>query len=91
MKLLQLFPYCSLDFFTKTFEYLFNNVLGQDGIICDDVGCWSGINKGDDSIYDVDIGLCDISEVMEANNQVAPAHESPIGSPIVVVDGEGIQ
>ena len=91
MKLLQLFPYCSLDFFTKTFEYLFNNALGQDGIVCDDVGCCSGINKGDDSIYDVDIGLREILEGMGANNQVAQAHGSSIGSPIVVVDGGGIQ
>ena len=60
MKLMQLFSYCSLAFFTKTFESLFNTVLGQDGLIFDDVGWWSGLNKVGDSIYDVDIILPNI-------------------------------
>ena len=58
-------------FFNKNFESLFNNVLGQDGIICEDVGWWSGFNKVDDRIYDVDIGLHDIVEGMGSNNQVS--------------------
>ena len=29
----------------------------KDGIICDDVGCRSGLNKGGDTIYDVDITI----------------------------------
>ena len=37
-------------FFTKNFDTLFNNVLGQDGTICDDVGWWGGLNKDVDSI-----------------------------------------
>ena len=74
MKILQLFLYWSLDFFTKTLESLFNNALGQDDIICDDVGWWSGLNKCGDIIDNVDIGLRYIVEVMGTNNQVATAH-----------------
>ena len=57
MKLLQLFLYCSLTFLTKNFESLFNTVLDQDGLICDYIGWWCGLNKGGDIIYDIDIGL----------------------------------
>ena len=44
-------------FFYKNFESLFNTVLGQDGLICDDVGWWSALNKGSYGIDDVDIGF----------------------------------
>ena len=87
MKLLQLFSYCSLAFFTKTFESLFNTVLGQDGLIFDDVGWWSGLNKGNNIIYDVDIILPDILEGMGDKNLIDPYHRAPIGSPIILVDG----
>ena len=60
MKLMQLFSYCSLASLTKTFESLFNTVMDQDGLIFDDVGWWSGLNKGGDSTYDVVIILPDI-------------------------------
>ena len=60
MKLLQLFSYCSLASLTKTFQSQFNTLLGQDGHIFDGVGWWSGLNKGGDSIYDVDIILFDV-------------------------------
>ena len=55
-------------FLTKNIEYLFNIVLGQDGIICDDVGWWSGLNKGGKIIEDVEIGFCNIVEGTETNN-----------------------
>ena len=87
VKLQQLFLYCSLDFFTKNFDSLFNTILGQDGIICDGVGWWSGSNKGGNRIYDVDIGLCNIVEGMGDNSQVYPAHGGPIGYSVIVVDG----
>ena len=82
-----IFLYCSLDFLNQKLESVFNTVLGQDGIICDDVGWWSGFNNGGDRIYGVDIGLHNIVEVMETNNQVDPAHGAPIGSSVIVVDG----
>ena len=87
MKLLQLFSYCRLDFFTKYFEYLFNTVLDQYGLIFYNVGSWSGINKVGDSIYDIDIGLRDTVEVMRAKNQVVTYHGALIDSSVIVVDG----
>ena len=68
-------------------QYLFNTALGQDGIICDDVGWWSELNNCGDSIYDVGISLRDIVEGMGANNQVVPYHRGPIGSSAIEVDG----
>ena len=49
---------------------LFNNVLGQDGLICYDVDWWSEFNRGGNIIYNVDMGLCDIVEgmVVEKNS-----------------------
>ena len=32
--------------FIKNLDSLFNTVLVQDDLICDDVGWWSGFNKG---------------------------------------------
>ena len=78
MKLLKLFLYCGLDFLTQNFESLFNNVLFQDGLICDDDVWCSGLNKGGDIIYDVGIGLHGIVEGMGSNKHVVPAHGSPI-------------
>ena len=57
MELLLIFLYFSLAFFTKNLESLSNNVLGKDGLTCDDVGWWIGFNKGGNIIYDVDIGI----------------------------------
>ena len=73
--------------FTKKMEYLFNTVFGQDGIICDGVGWWSGFNKGFNIIEDIDIGLWNIVEGMGTNNRVSPDHRALIGSTIIVVDG----
>ena len=71
-------------------ESLFNTLLGQDGLICDDVGWWSRLNKGGYEIDNVEIGLGDIAEVMVTINKVAPPHGAPIGSSIIVVDGRSI-
>ena len=38
MKLLQLFLQCNLNFLYKKFNFLFDTLLVQDGLICDDVG-----------------------------------------------------
>ena len=73
--------------FNKKCESLFKNFLGQDSLICDDVGWWSGFNKGDDSIYDVDIRLHNIVEVMGSDNQVYTSHGAPIDSSIIAFDG----
>ena len=62
-------------------------MLYQYGTICDYVGWWIGFKKGGNSIYDVDIGLCDIVEVMGANNKLDPSHEALIGSNTIIVDG----
>ena len=48
MKLVQLISHCSLSFFSKNVEAMFDIVLGQYGLIFDDVGWWSGLNKGSD-------------------------------------------
>ena len=87
MKLLQIFFYWSLFFTPQNIESLSNTVLGQDVLICDDVGWWIGLNKGGDVIYSVDIGLRNIVEGKGTNNQVTPAHGAPIWSSIIVVDG----
>ena len=60
MELLQLFSYFSLASFTKNLESLLNTAMGQDDLICDDFGWWSGSNKGGNSIYDVDKGFSTI-------------------------------
>ena len=62
----------------------------QDGIVCDGVGWWSGLNKGGDGIYDVDMVLGDIVEVMGTNNTVPPPHGASIGYSIIGVDGRRI-
>ena len=77
----------ALNFFTKNLESLFNTVLGQDGIICNGVGLWSGFTKCGNSIADVGIGFCNNMEGTGTNNWVAPAYGAPIGSNIIVVDG----
>ena len=84
-KMLQLFPYFSLNFF-RDLESLFNTVLGQDCLICDDVGLCSGLNRVGYSIYDIGIGLRNIVEGIVTNNMVAPTHGAPIGSYNIEVD-----
>ena len=84
---MQLFLYGILKFYLQNFESMFNNVLGQDGIIYDDVSLWSEFNKCGDSIDYVDIGFGDIVEVMGTNNQVAQSHGAPIGFYMILVDG----
>ena len=73
-------------FFNKYIEPLFNTVLCQYGLICDDVGFCSGFNKGDNIIYGIAIGLRIIVEGMWANNLVAPEYGFPIVSSIIAVD-----
>ena len=76
--------------FFKTYKSLFNTILGQYGIISDDVGWCIGFNKGGDMIYNVDIGLRVILMGVGNNNQSAPSDGSLIGSSIIVVDGGSI-
>ena len=90
MEMLQLFLYHRLAFFTKNIESLFNTVLGQDGIICDDICWWSGFNKSGDIIDGIYIGPCNIVELMGTNNKVSPAHVALIGSSTIVVYGRRI-
>ena len=66
---------------------MFDTVLGQYGLIFDDVGWWSGFNKGGHGIDIVDICLGDIVEGMGNKNQVTPPHGYPIGSSVIVFDG----
>ena len=54
--------------YTKYIDSQNNNVMGQDGLICDDVGWWIGFNEGGNSIEDVDIGFCSTVEGMGTNN-----------------------
>ena len=61
--------------------------MGQGGIICDDVGWWSGLNKGGDSIDDVYIGLGVIVKGMGTKNHVGTSHGVPIGSSVILIDG----
>ena len=61
MKPMQCFSYRNLALFTKKIKSLFSTVLGQYGLIFDDIGWWSGISKGGDSTYDIDTGLNDIA------------------------------
>ena len=68
MKLLYLFFYFSLYLLTKEHEYLFDNVLRQDGLICDDVGWWSGLEKGGNIINNVDVGFCNTVKFIGSNN-----------------------
>ena len=75
---------------SKECESLFNTVLGQDGLICDDVGWWSGFNKGGYGIGNICRCIVNIVEGMGNSNKVAPPHGATIGSYIMVVDGERI-
>ena len=68
MELLQLFSYWSVAFFTNNLEALFNTELGQDGLVCDDIGWLSGFKKGGNRIDDVDIGFWNAMEGMGTNN-----------------------
>ena len=49
---------------------MFITVLFQDGLICDNVGWWSGFNKYGDRIYDIDMGLSEIVEFMDPTNRL---------------------
>ena len=74
-------------FFVKFVDFLFDNVMFQDGLICDDVGLCSEFNKFWDGIVDIDIVLGDITEGTGTNNKVYTYHGALIGSIIVVADG----
>ena len=67
-------------------QHLLNTVLVQDGLICDNSGWCSRLNKGGDIIYDIEIVCCNIVEHMGDNNQVVPAYGSLIGSSLIEVD-----
>ena len=86
MKLLQLFLYCSLDFLSGDLKSLIDDILGQDGFICDDFGWWSRFNKSSNGVNDVDIGHVEIMEFVGTNNQVAPSHGASIEYFVIVVD-----
>ena len=68
IKLLQLFLHCSHSVLSKDFESLFDNVLGKDGLILNDVVWWIGPNISGNGIGDVDIGLGKIMEGMGTKN-----------------------
>ena len=87
MKLLQLFSHCSLSFFSKDLNYLFDTVLGQDGLICGDVGWWIRFDKVSDVVDDVNIGIGNIMEGTDINNQDDPSHGASIISFVIVIDG----
>ena len=74
-------------FFTKNLECLFNNLLGQDGLICDDVGWWSGFNKGGNDIDGVYIVFYNAVEGMRTNNYCVIDHGALIGYYIIATDG----
>ena len=69
---------------------MFNTVLGQDGLICDDVGWQSRLNKGGGRIYDVGIGILETMEGTGSSNQAVPDHGAMIGSSFILVDVERI-
>ena len=90
MKLLQLFSHCSLAFLSKTFESIIDTVFFSDDLIFDNIGWWSGFNKGGYGFDDVDIGIGYIMKGAGTNNQVYPHHGALIGSSIIVVGGGSI-
>ena len=90
MKLLQIFLHCSLTFLSKTFDSLFDTVFGWYGILCDDVGWWSGFNKGRDGVDKVDIGIGVIMEGTGTNNQVYPTYRASTVYLVILVYGVGI-
>ena len=76
--------------FLKNFEPLFNNVLGHNSLVCNDVGWWSGFYKVGDNIYDVDIGIQKIVEGIVTKNQVDTYHRAHISSSVTIFYGESI-
>ena len=87
MKILQIIFALKPQFFSKDLKYLFDTVLGQDGMIFDDVGWWSRFNKGKNGVDNFGIGLEKIMEGTGTNNQVAPSHGYSIGYFIILFDG----
>ena len=67
---------------------MFDTVLVQIGLICDNVSWLIGLVS--DGVDDVDIGLGNIMEGTGSNNQVLPSHGSLIVSFVIIVDGGGI-
>ena len=90
MKLLQIFSHYSLYFLSKTFEHLFDTAWGQDSLVCDDVGWWSGFKTFSDGVDDVSIGIGEIMGGTGTNNKVTPYHGAAFISFIVLVDSVGI-
>ena len=64
--------------------------MGTDGLICGDIGWWSGFKKGIDGFGDFGRGLGGIMEGMGTNNWVDKSHGSLIMSFIIAVDGREI-
>ena len=86
VKLFQLFSHCSLEFLSEDLKSLLDDILGQDGFMCDDVSWWRRFNKISDGVNDVDVGHVEIMEFVGTNNQVAPSHGASIGYFVIVVD-----
>ena len=86
MKLLQLFSHRSFDFLSKYLKALLDDLLSQDGLICDDIGWCSRLKISSNRVNGIYIGLGDIMEGTGTRNQVAPSHGASIGSIIIVVD-----
>ena len=87
VKLLQLFFHCSLASFFKYLKSVFDAVLGQDGLIFDDVGWWIRFKKVSDVVDGIDIGHGNVVEGTGTKNKVSPYHVASIVSFIIVVGG----
>ena len=66
---------------------MFYTVLGQYSLIYDNVGWWSGFNKGGDGVDGFEIYLGNIIEDTGTNNQVALFYGEMVGFFVIVVDG----
>ena len=73
--------------FSKDLKSVFDAVLGQDGLIFDDVGWWIRFKKVSDGVDGIDIGHGNVVEGTGTKNQVSPYHVASIVSFIIVVGG----
>ena len=89
MKMIEFFHTSASTFF-KDFNSLFDIVLVKDGIVCNDVGWWSGFNKVSFGVDNIDIDLEDITEGTGTNNQVDTSHGASIGSFVIAVGARGV-
>ena len=70
---------------TKYLEYFFDTLLHQDGLICDDVGWWSGFKNVGNSIYNFGVGFCNTVKFIGANNYIVSSHGAQSGYVVAVV------